>query len=185
MKEEKWKDIPGYNYAVSTAGGIKRTDTGAIVTPWFNKDGYPCVSLSEKGKVRKFRVHRLVAEAFIPNPDNRPYVDHINTDHTDSRVENLRWVTPKGNSNNPLTLERLRKTTFKAGDANPKTMTGKFGKDNPVSIPVEQLKDGQVVATHESARRAMVATRIDCTSITKVCRGQRKSAGGFGWRYAK
>lgn len=70
-----------------------------------NTGGYRAIVMVENGYKERHLVHRLVAKYFIPNPDNLPYVDHINTIPTDNRVENLRWVDPKGNSNNPLTVE--------------------------------------------------------------------------------
>lgn len=185
MKQEQWKSIPGHNYSVSTTGRVRNDRSGKLLKPWKMRCSYLGVTLWKNGQPTKRAVHRLVAEVFIPNPDKLPYIDHINTQTTDNRVENLRWVTPAGNSNNPITLQRLRRTTFKSGDANPKTMTGKFGKLNPVSKPVLQMRDGQIVAKHECARRAMFDTGIDCTSITKVCKGQRKTAGGYQWKYDK
>ena len=66
------------------------------------------VSLKPKdGKSRSIGVHRLVGEAFIPNPENKPQIDHINTIRNDNRVENLRWATPFENITNPITLKRL------------------------------------------------------------------------------
>ncbi len=180
---EVWKPISGYNYSVSSCGKVRNDKTGQILSPWLTSHGYPCVTLWQKGKGVKRPVHRLVAEAFIPNSDRKPCIDHINTVTSDNRVENLRWVTMKENSRNPITLSRLRRTTFKKGTDNPKTMTGKFGKENPVSRPIVQKLGDKVVAHYECARRAMFATGIDCGSITKVCRGQRKSAGGFQWQY--
>ena len=179
----KWKTIVGFNYSVSQSGQIRNDKTGQIFKPWKNRNGYAGVTLWKNGTPTKQFVHRLVAQAFIPNPENLPFIDHINTNPHDNSAENLRWVTPKGNSNNSITLQKLYRTTFKSGDLNLKTMTGKFGKDNPVSRPVIQLKDGEVIAYHECARRAMYATGVNCTSITKVCKGKRKSAGGYQWQY--
>lgn len=79
-------------YEVSNRGRVRIN--GEIVEPGlFN--GYSAIGC--------FKVHRAVAELFIPNPENKPYIDHINTIKTDNRVENLRWVTQKENCNNPLT----------------------------------------------------------------------------------
>lgn len=110
---EEWKDIEDYpNYQVSSMGRIKslnynKTGKEKImkVTPC---NGYFNLTLCKDGKTKQFQIHRLVAQAFIPNPENKPEIDHINTDRTDNRVENLRWVTHKENSNNPITLNKLK-----------------------------------------------------------------------------
>lgn len=183
---ETWKHINGHNYSVSSCGRIRNDKTQQILSPWLTSHGYPSVTLWRGGKGVKRPVHRLVAEAFIPNPDNKPCIDHINTVTTDNRVENLRWVTMQENSRNPITLDRLRKTTFKAGALNPKTMTGKTGALNPRSRPVVQhSKDGEFIRRFSCAREAMRETGIDCSVITNVCRHKpsRKTAGGFIWKY--
>ena len=105
---EIWKEIKGYEglYEVSSEGRVKSTGKKkGIMRPGTSK-GYLKVGLTKDGIRSMFRVHRLVAEAFIPNPDNKPEVDHINGDRKDNRVENLRWMTHKENNNNPVTLER-------------------------------------------------------------------------------
>lgn len=121
MEEEIWKPIKDYEgcYEVSNLGrvrSIKRTivkNDGRVTTykeriikPYKNNQGYLIVGLYVKGKHEKFLVHRLVAEAFIPNPDNKPCIDHINTIRDDNIVENLRWATYEENNNNPLTNKK-------------------------------------------------------------------------------
>ena len=87
-------------YEVSNLGRVKLN--GEIVEPHI-EHGYPAYG--------KFYVHRAVAELFIPNPENKPYVDHINTVKTDNRAENLRWVTHKENCNNTLTLKHISESS--------------------------------------------------------------------------
>ena len=113
--QEVWKDIIGYEdkYQVSNLGNVKSlnyrsTGNARLMRLIPDKDGYLQVSLCKDGKMKHYKVHRLVAKAFIDNPDNKPCIDHISTDRADNRVENLRWSTCKENSNNPITLERTR-----------------------------------------------------------------------------
>lgn len=117
---EEWKDIyykdifndeiidyRGY-YQINNNGEIRSLISNKILKQTINKKGY-CIITLYKNNIRKtFRISRLVAYMFIPNPENKLEVDHINTIKTDNRVENLRWTTSKENSNNPLTIEKYR-----------------------------------------------------------------------------
>ena len=127
---ENWKDIEGYEglYQVSNIGRVKRLvgfkcNVERFLTGQKDKDGYILLCLSKDGSIKRYRVHRLVAEAFVPNPDNKPEIDHINTDRSDNRAENLRWATRKENANNPITRKHHKRvcseeTKRKIGAAN-------------------------------------------------------------------
>lgn len=106
---EVWRKIKDFpTYSVSNKGRIRNDNRECIRKIFIDKDGYPFVILSKNGSSATCRVHKLVANAFIPNPENKPYVDHIDTDRINNNVNNLRWVTQKENSNNPLTkIHRL------------------------------------------------------------------------------
>lgn len=92
---EFWRDIEGYEglYQVSNIGQIKSLKSNKILKPVNNGKGYLFVNLYKNGEIKHFLIHRLVAEAFLPNEDELPQVDHINNDKTDNRVANLQWIS--------------------------------------------------------------------------------------------
>lgn len=164
----------------------------------YSKKGYPAISLTVSCK-RVFvgAVHRLVANAFIPNDDKKPQIDHINTIKTDNRSCNLRWVTNKENADNPITRQRVHEinsrtgirqhseetknklSLAKIGKKNPRF--GKTGKDATRSIPVVQLTlKGEYLREWDSIRDAYKQFR---GHIGSCCRGERKSAAGYKWKY--
>ena len=104
MNEENetiWKDIPGYEglYKVSNTGKVFSCVTNRELSVIQKKDGYTCITLCDKDHNKKqYRIHQLVAKAFIPNPNNYPFINHKNEIKNDNRVENLEWCSIKYNS---------------------------------------------------------------------------------------
>lgn len=192
-----WKDIEGFNgvYQISNTGEVKTVDRvtqradgktyhlkGKTRKTYISKVGYLCVSLPTKKGMRSFYIHRLLAEAFIPNPENKPCVDHINTIMTDNRLENLRWVTHKENTRNPLTYKKLVNELTNE-DYKKKSIEIKRHKYGKIKYIYQFTLDGHLVARYSTSFDAQRTTGIYCTSIRKVCRGEQSTAGGYVWSY--
>lgn len=192
--QEIWKDIPNFEniYQISNYGQVKALEktvwTGKyfkhypekILKPTVDKDGYLCITLHNAGKIKGYRIHRLVAEAFIPNPENKPQVNHINGNKQKNTVTNLEWVSSKENIQHAYKINLMNQT----GKNN--AMFGKYGKDNPNSIPVYQIdtKSKQIIKEWDSITNAAKFLNIKCGGhIGDVCKGKRKSAYGYIWRY--
>ena len=170
--EEVWKDIPDYEgkYQVSNMGRVRSllkwyplqnryVQRVKILKNNVMSKGYLGVKLCKNGE-RTFKVHRLVAEAFIPNPDNKPQVNHINGDKTDNRVENLEWCTSRENT------EHSRIT----------------GLQLPTAVLQYDL-EGNFIKEWASIKEAQEAT--NSRHISMCCRGHTKyrTSGGYIWRY--
>lgn len=113
LANEEWRDVVGYEgkYQVSNLGRVRslnymRTGRVQILRHKISKYGYSIVTLIKGGKQKMYIVSRLVAIAFIPNPENKPCTDHIDTVRSNNRVTNLRWVTHSENVRNPITYAR-------------------------------------------------------------------------------
>ena len=174
MKNEEWRDVAGYEglYQVSSEGRVKslerkdclgRTIRERILKLGIDRDGYLRLNLCAGGKTRTFLVHRLVATTFIPNPENKPTVNHINEIKTDNRVENLEWMAVKENINHGTRNERIAKSREK---------------------PIGQYKlDGQLIKVWPSAIEVERQTGFSQPSIWCVANGRYKQAYGYIWKY--
>ena len=158
----EWRPIPNYEglYEIAHDGidGIIRSISckgkgkgysrkGGIIYVYLNRSGYKCVGLSKNGKRKHFKVHRLIAQVFIPNPENKSIIDHINRIRTDNRLENLRWATI--GENNINTCMRKDNTTGL------KNITKMFRKGMPdgyiVQINRNKVKYAKRCKTEEDA----------------------------------
>ena len=207
-KIEEWRPVVGYEglYEVSSFGRVKslarkvpsrgggfRPIPERILVAHRNGRGYMNVILCKNGREHKHGlVHRLVAEAFIPNVYGKPNIDHIDCDPINNCVWNLRWCTQRENCNNATS--RHRGSIAKAGQNNP--MYGKRNEQVHNSRKVACFtKDGEYVATYPSVAEAERQTGIRGSSIMSCALGTRrfdkrdgkyyvnKSAGGYIWRY--
>lgn len=151
-----------------------------ILEPGKNK-GYPRLILKDRKHIGKnYAVHILVAQAFIPNPENKPCIDHINGDRSDNRVENLRWCTIA--ENNGYELARKHFSESKTGTKN--GMYGTRGKNSPSHKPVLQYDMcGNFIKKYYGIAEAQRETGVQFKNISKVCKGERRHAGGYIWKY--
>lgn len=110
-KQETWRPVSGFDgvYEVSSSGEVRNAVTGRVLRQWENH-GYKYVSFNRGGKKTGHRVHRLVAVAFIPNPENKPTVNHLNGVKTDNNVSNLEWCTYQENERHSVDVLGKRST---------------------------------------------------------------------------
>lgn len=228
LEGEEWRTIVDYpNYEVSNLGRVRKKayvhyhKDGRIfhnksrIKKQVVKDGYLEVNLfnentlgSSKGRLEK--THRLIAIAFIPNPENKPFIDHINTVRHDNRIENLRWCTASENQNNPLTVEKTKELSRKrwldpkqvehARMMSKKLFSSKefverFKKrmnDDDVKEKlrrsscckkVQVTKNGEIVGEWFSANECVRQTGIAQALISRWCLSGKPNKKGEFWRY--
>ena len=178
---EEWRDIKGFEgkYMVSNLGRVKslnyrRTGKEKIMKGADNGHGYLFVELCKDGKTKTCRINRLVAQAFLENPQNLPEVNHKNEDKTDNRVENLEWCSKLYNINYGTGIKRSAEKRAEKMINNPK-----------LSKPVFSVnKESGLIMWWQSAKEAERQTGIPQGNISNCCNGKLKSAGGHIWFYA-
>jgi hypothetical protein len=182
--KEVWKNISGYEglYEVSSLGRVRSLPHkvyNKLIGEYISKEkilkqgslvrGYKGVGLYKNGKEKTQKVHRLVAEAFIPNPNNYPEVNHKNEDTSDNRVTNLEWCTSKYNSNYGTRTQRIAQKNLNRNK----------------SKRVLQLDlSGNLIHVWPSASETQ-RNGFSQGNVSACCRGERKTHKGYKWQYAK
>ncbi len=174
---ELWRDIPGYEgrYQVSNLGRVKslarvverRSNTPfqlpeRLLRPRLSHKGYLLAALCKESTQKNISVHRLVAEAFIPNPADLPEVNHIDGNKTNNRVTNLEWVTTKENTKHSIEV-----------------------LGNSRDVPKYRVKCIDTGRVYSSARAAAEDVRGSAKAIRNVCHGDKKRHRGLRWAYVK
>lgn len=168
--KEIWKDISNYEgrYQISNLGNVKslnyaRTKKEHILKPQIDKDDYKYVNLYKNGKSKHYLVHRLVAQAFIPNKNNLPQINHKDENRQNNSYNNLEWCTCEYNNN--------------YGDRNKKIQKAR-------SKRIKQLnKEGKLIKIWNNSLEASKSLKINGGNIRSCCRNELKTAGGYIWKY--
>lgn len=181
--EEVWKNIEGYEgrYQVSNLGNVlslnyRNHGYAKQLTPKCNNNGRLWVELFADKKRKPFLIHRLVAAAFIPNLEGHPQINHKDENPKNNRVENLEWCTQEYNIQYYLDRHPAEKRK-------PRTSTNKYGVR--LTLTIEQMTlTGEVVRRWDNSRQVAKELGWSDWSISECCRGKRKTAHGYIWRYA-
>jgi hypothetical protein len=196
--EEIWKDIEGYEglYQISNLGRVKslprivsnhlgsHTSKERILKLQYRKDKYINVHLLKDRIEKIYFVHRLVAKAFIPNPDCLPDINHKDENPSNNRVENLEWCTEEYNMNYGNCIEK-RKATFARNESFLKANVTKVrNKSRGAETPIcGTSKDGNIILSYRSITEASHKTGISKGHLGECVKGIRKSAGSYYWNY--
>lgn len=170
---EQWKQIRGFpEYMVSDRGRVMSCERAYkygkhddMILKQFDRRGYCATTLFKNGKRYKFQVHRLVAEAFIPNPNEYPCVNHKDECRDNNCVDNLEWCTHKYNSNYGNCREKISERVSR-----------KVGQYTP---------EGELIKIYDSMTKASQETKIHLSSISVCCKDPSRTSGGYKWRKIK
>ena len=160
---ETFVKIEGFdNYEVSNLGKVRNIKSGRILKPSLNKNGYLRLWLCKNNKRKHLYLHRIIATAFIDNPDEKPCVNHIDENKLNNDLSNLEWCTVRENLIHGTRTKRAAEKCFK-------------------KVIQLDLNDN-VLNEFESIKQAERETGIFATSISACCNGKVKRAGYFKWR---
>lgn len=180
---EIWREIPGYEgrYMVSNTGSVlslnyRNCNYSRRLVPKCNNSGRLWVELFKNGQRKQFLIHRLVAMAFISNPENYPEVNHIDEDCKNNHVENLEWCSRQYNISYYLERHSADKRVIK-------NYSEKYSQQNNKKVN-QFSKDGKLIRTWTNSRAVYKEKNWSDWSISECCRNKRKTAYGFIWQYA-
>lgn len=164
-----WKPIEGWPYSVSDTGLVRNDRTGRILTNQISRQGYYLVRLSAGCKPVGFLVHRLVANAFIPNPNNYPEVNHIDGNTLNASADNLEWCSRSMNMRHRVDVLGHRSSDYVIESMN------EAHRKPVVCVETERV--------YKSVADASVSLGLDGSNISACANGKRHTCGGFHWRW--
>lgn len=185
---EIWKPIKGYEglYQVSNSGQVKscericKTGNGLgehllpekILKPCTDKDGYFHIVLCKNSKTKTFSIHRLVATAFIPNPENKPYINHLDCNKQNNNVDNLEWCTAQEN-----TIHASKNSLMKGAE------NGKKRSKPLIATNITTGEETYFVSIEDACRKL----NVNDSNIIKILKNKPhcKTAKGYTFKYAK
>ena len=160
-------------YIITDDGRLYSTRSGKFLRPSTDKYGYLYYVISIESERKTLKAHRLVAQAFIPNPENKPTVNHKNGIRDDNRAKNLEWATHKEQQDNEITKERAKKvhdmTDYRSMGAK-----RNFGRKT-----TSVYKDGKLLGTYGTLKEAAEKNNTNYTKASECANGTRKTAGGL------
>ena len=191
----EWRPVKGYEgfYEVANDGTVRSLprDTeraggaivhyeGRVLTHTFDTRGYHGVTLCKEHKQRRVRVHRLVAEAFVDNPDGKPHVNHLDENKDNNHASNLEWCTPAENDAWGTRNERCKKNRDKQKHRESIVNSEKHrARRKPI---IQKAMNGQAVKRWESRTEIRQAGLNDWL-VVEVCKGRARQAAGYLWEY--
>lgn len=177
MGSVEYAPIEGFpHYMASSDGKILSKYTGRFLKPRVTQFGYEQVTLSEGGVHFVRLVHRVIAQAFIPNPDHKPQVNHIDEVKTNNEVGNLEWVTCKENINHGTKIERGVSTVGLEALRASARRAAEFRKRRVVNVDTGEI--------YGSVREAADSVGARHYNIVAACRGRYRTCMGYRWAYA-
>lgn len=192
LEKEEWKPVAQFpnRYLISNMGRVWSTYSSQFLTPKLTQKGYLRVSLCENGYREECFIHRLVAIAFIANPENKPTVNHINEDKTDNSVQNLEWATQLEQNIHGTRIARAISHTdwaTRSRKINYSVIASKHDylhMNDSQKTPVSQYTlKGVFMRSFSGISEAARFLGISAGGICSCLKGKRKTCGGFKWDY--